>query len=157
MDLREPKEITVIDDAGREKIFLLSKMPATDGLEVMMRYPSNVISAAVLPKLAEWETIKGLQSTIMKYVGVNTGNIVQRLTNQDLIDNHCPDWKTLGTLIVEEVKYNNGFFRDGKAFNFFEEAFRMFLQKISEIYIQSSEQLSPTTKPASTNSEQSTP
>ncbi|HZZ80036.1 MAG TPA: hypothetical protein VFE62_16100 [Gemmataceae bacterium] len=151
MNLIEPKEISITDGEGKERKFHVSKMPAWDGLEIMARYPTSLLTATAVPKLAEWEMIKDLQFRIMKYVAVEINGQLQPLATQALIDNHTGDWECLARLIAEEVKYNNRFFRDGTISNFFAEAFRIALAKITETLTQSSAPSSPTRKPVSMN------
>lgn len=157
MELIEPKEVIVPDGNGQPRKFHVSKMPAWDGLEIMARYPTSLVTATAVPKLADWETIKDLQFKILKYVAVEINGRLLPLSTQALIDNHAGDWECLARLIAEEVKYNNRFFRDGTISRFFAEAFQIALAKISETLTQSSAPSSPTAKPASTNSEPSTP
>lgn len=151
MSLIDPKEITITDGEGKERTFHISKMPAWDGLEIMARYPTSLLTATAVPKLAEWEMIKDLQLRIMKYVAVSINGQLLPLSTQALIDNHTGDWECLARLIAEEVKYNNRFFRNGTISHFFAEAFRIALTKISETLTQSSAPSSPTAKPSSTN------
>jgi hypothetical protein len=151
MELIEPKEVTITDGDGNARKFHVSKMPAWDGLEIMARYPTSLVTATAVPKLAEWETIKDLQLRIMKYTAVSINGRLLPLSTQALIDNHTGDWECLARLIAEEVKYNNRFFRDGTISNFFAEAFRIALAKISDTLTQSLAPSSPTAKPLSTS------
>lgn len=156
MELRDPKDIILKDSKGVERKFTLHAMSAWDGLEIMTRMPANLAMLAV-PKIGDWPTVEELMKKILKYVTVDINGVKNPLSQtQDLIDNHVGDWSMLKNLMIEEVKYNNSFFRDGKISDFFAEAFQVALAKITEILNQSSAQLSPTNKQPSTSSEQST-
>lgn len=156
MLLKETKEIKVIDDSGKERVFFLSKMPACDGLEIMMKWPAHIVSAAVIPKMADWDAIMGLRDKIMRYVGIDMNGNIMPLNTPALVDNHCGDWTCLGTLLVEEVKYNHPFLRDGKSSATFAKLGVLFRQKLIELFTLLSAQSSPESSPPSTNSEPST-
>jgi hypothetical protein len=151
MNLIDPKEVTITDGDGTERVFFVSKMPAWDGLEIMARYPASLVTATAVPKLADWDMIKDLQLKILKYAAVKINEQLLPLSTQALIDNHTGDWECLVRLIAEEVKYNNRFFRNGEISRFCAEAFQIALAKITETLTQSSPPSSPTTKPPSTN------
>jgi hypothetical protein len=150
MELREPKEITLLDGNEQERKFILSKMPAFEGFEIMARYPVS-LATSTIPKVADWNTVNELQLKIMKYVAVDINGRPMRLSTQALIDNHTGDWECLAKLLAAEVEYNNSFFRKGIVSNFFEEVVQKMLGKLSEILTSSSGPSSPTTKPPSTN------
>lgn len=156
IELRDPKEILILDDDSKEHKFYLSKFTAWDGTEINMRYPTHLLSAMAIPKVSDWSIIETLQFKIMKYIAVDINGRMQRLETRALIDNHVPDATTLIQLLAEEVKYNNRFFRNGTISNFFAEAFRIALTKISGTLTESLAQSSQSTSPPSTNSEQST-
>src|ERR1700691_750688 len=108
MEFREPKEITITDGEGKERTFIISKMTAWDGLEIMARFPTSIIAGSI-PKLGDWEVVKHLQLQIMKYVAVPLNGKLLPLTTQALIDNHTGDWECFAKLIKAEVLYNNSF------------------------------------------------
>jgi hypothetical protein len=157
MELREPKEIIVLDDNSTERKFTLSKFPAWDGLEINERYPAHLLTALAVPRACDWEVIKQLQLKILKYVAVDINGRVQRLETIALIDNHVPDSVCLIQLLAEEVKYNNRFFRNGTIWTFLHGALIEALPKIIETFTPYLPPSSPTEKPRSTNSEPSTP
>ncbi|MDE2100252.1 MAG: hypothetical protein KGL39_23580 [Patescibacteria group bacterium] len=148
--MRDPQEITVIDGDGKSHNFILTKMTAWDGLEIMARLPSSIISGTV-PKIGDWEIVKQLQLQIMKYVFIDINGQKIPLATQALIDNHCSDWECFAKLIKAEVTYNNSFFRNGSLSDFFAEAFQMSLMKIQEILTNSSQPSSQPEKQPSTN------
>lgn len=156
MELREPLEVSVKDGDGVERKFIISKMPAWDGLEIMGRLPSAILAGS-LPKLGDWDIILKLQSKIMKYVAVDINGNHLVLETQALIDNHCSDWECFRNVLWAEVQYNNSFFRNGTALDFLKDIGRQYLAKVLEMLTQYSEQLSPQNSQPSTNSKQSTP
>lgn len=146
----------VTDGDGAEHKFIITKMPAWDGLDIMERLPASFI-AGTLPKLGDRKTIWELKNDILKYVAVDLNGQKQPLVTQALIDNHCGDWECLFKLLQAEVEYNNRFFRNGTISNFLSDFTRTYLAKISAILKESSELSSPTNKQPSMNSEPSTP
>ncbi|OWK36898.1 hypothetical protein [Fimbriiglobus ruber] len=150
MDLRDPKSISLTDGDGRERPFILSKMPAFEGLEIMARYPTSLAMAAI-PKLSEWPVVEDLQRKILKYVAVEINGKSVPLTTQALIDNHVGDWECLAKLLLAEVQYNNSFFRNGTISDFFADIMRTSLAKIQEILTPSSPPSSTPNSPPSTN------
>jgi len=156
MDLRDPQEITVKDGDGKEKNFILSKMPAWDGFEIMARLPSAIINGS-LPKISDFDIVRELQTKIMKYVAIDLKGQITPLSTQALIDNHCGDWECFVRLLIAEVQYNNSFFRNGTALNFLKGIAHQYLAKISEMLTQYSALSSQQEKPHSTNSGQSIP
>jgi hypothetical protein len=150
MELRDPKEITIVDGEEKEHKFFLSKMPAVEGLEIMARYPVSLASSAI-PKIGDWGVVQDLQDKIMKYVAVDINGRLMPLNTRALVDNHVGDWECLARLLKAEVEYNNSFFRKGTISNFLGEVFQTYLTKISEMLTTSSAPSSPTNKQASTN------
>ena len=150
MDLRDPKEITLTDGDGKERTFVLSKMNAWDGLEIMARWPTTLAMSAI-PKLGDWAAMQEIIQKIMNFVAVPINGKLMRLTTVDLIKNHTGDWKCLKDVLEAEVQYNNGFFPVETASNFFAAAFQIALTRISETFRNSSEPSSPTNKPPFTN------
>lgn len=150
MNLRDPKEITLTDGQGKERKFILSKMNAWDGLEIMARWPTTLALSAI-PKLGDWAAMQEIIQKVMNFVAVDINGKPMLLTTQALIDNHTGDWKCLKDVLEAEVQYNNGFFPVETISNFFAAAYQIALQRISETLSQSSEQSSPTNRPASTN------
>lgn len=157
LPLRDPKEIIIFDDNGKELKFLLSKIPAWDSAEINLRYPTHLLAALAVPKISDWTIIEILQDKIMKHVAVDIDGKQMRLETRALIDNHVPDGTSLIQLLAEEVKYNNRFFRNGTILDFFAGAFQAALAKISETLTKSSAPSSPAEKQPSTSSAPSTP
>ena len=123
MDLIQPKEIEV-----NGKIYRISKFPATVGREIVAKYPvSN------MPKLGDYKVSEEVMLKLMSYVEVVLPERSIRLSTQELVNNHVPDWETLAQLEWEMLSYNCSFLTNGKSLSFFEKLAHLAEQKISEI------------------------
>lgn len=105
-DLIKPQNITVKDRDGNEHPFVISRLPATVGREILAKYP-----VANIPKLGDYGTSTEAMLLMMRYVGIDRddGSILT-LKTQALIDNHVPDGEALIRLELEMLKYNTSFF-----------------------------------------------
>lgn len=105
-DLIKPQNITVKDRDGNEHSFVISRLPATVGREILAKYP-----VANVPKLGDYGTSTEAMLLMMRYVGIerDDGSILTFKT-QALIDNHVPDGEALIRLEIEMIKYNSSFF-----------------------------------------------
>lgn len=131
--LLEPKEIQVDG-----KTFIISKLPATVAVEVMMRSAGNAI-----PKAGDFATIEAMMLKTMSYVAIKRPNIPDLVLNsRELIDNHCPDWTTYMKVLEEMRGYNNLFLVSENLLTFFERVIAMLPQKIRSI-------LTPESQPSS--------
>lgn len=106
----EPKEITIVDNKGVERNYVISRIPyASGGREICSQFiPTSI------PKLGNYQLNHELFLKMMKYVAVVTDNGQLPLTTAALIDNHIPDVKTGLLLEKEMLEYNFGFFDLGK-------------------------------------------
>lgn len=105
-DLIKPQNITIKDRDGGEHPFVISRLPATVGREILAKYP-----VANVPKLGDYGTSTEAMLLMMRYVGIERDDgSVLRLTTQALIDNHVPDGEALIRLELEMLKYNTSFF-----------------------------------------------
>lgn len=105
----EPKEISV-----NGKKFIISKLPATVGREVLFLYPTSNI-----PKVGDYKASQDIMLKLMSYVAVETADGKQvELKTQALVDNHIPNAETLILLEKEMFAYNFDFFTNGNASNF---------------------------------------
>lgn len=105
--LIKPQEVTVTDTDGLEYQYIISRLPAVEGREILSLYPlSNA------PKIGDYANSEKGMLLLMKYVErvYSDGNI--RLTTKALIDNHVPDAETLVKLELEALKYNVSFFKN---------------------------------------------
>lgn len=148
--LLDAKVVTIADGYGIEKEYYISKLPAFQGRNIMYTY-----TLANLPKLGSPEKSMEIAAEMMAYVAVNIGTpaapIMQRLSNEALINNHINDWEALAKIEKEMLVYNNSFFRNGQALSFFEGLAQMVVEKIIGILTASSGQSSPPEKQPSTN------
>ncbi|MEM8085904.1 hypothetical protein Q4R24_17360, partial [Morganella morganii] len=103
--LIKPKEVAVKDADGVEKTFIISRLPAITGREILAKYPlSNA------PKIGDYEVSKDAMLKMMAYVCVPVSGEEIPLKTQALIDNHVPDGESLIRLELEMLKYNTSFF-----------------------------------------------
>ncbi|HEK1910658.1 TPA: hypothetical protein SMR85_000544 [Proteus mirabilis] len=111
--LIKPKEITVIDSDRQQHTFIISRLPATIGREILAKYPlSNT------PKIGDYEVSKEAMLKMMAYVAVEKEGQEIYLKTSTLIDNHVPDGEALIRLELEMLKYNTSFFGNGGSQNF---------------------------------------
>lgn len=139
----EPKNLTIGD-----KTYILSKFPAVAGREIVASYPLSG-----LPKLGDYKTNEAVMLKLMAFVGVQIPNMPQplMLTNQDLINNHVPNWEVLAKIEIAMMEYNCSFFQNGGVSTFLDAINQKLPQWISKMLTALSGQLSQTEKPASTN------
>ncbi|OOQ51651.1 hypothetical protein A0O00_07715 [Proteus mirabilis] len=111
--LIKPKEITVIDSDRQQHTFIISRLPATIGREILAKYPlSNA------PKIGDYEVSKEAMLKMMAYVAVEKEGQEIYLKTSTLIDNHVPDGEALIRLELEMLKYNTSFFGNGGSQSF---------------------------------------
>ena len=107
MDLKliEPQEIEI----DKYK-FIISKLPATVGREVISKYPLSS-----LPKIGDYEKNEEIMIKMLSYCCriTDAGQHIS-LQNKALIDNHVPDWEVLVKLEKAMLEYNCSFFQNGK-------------------------------------------
>ena len=106
--LIKPKEVQIKDVDDIEKTFVISRLPAVTGREILAKYPlSNA------PKIGDYEVSKEAMLKMMAYVcAVSDGEEIP-LKTQTLIDNQVPDGESLIRLELEMLKYNTSFFGTG--------------------------------------------
>lgn len=138
----EPKEVEV-----RGRKYIISKLPATVGREVMFMYPTSNI-----PKVGDYPSSQKIMLKLMSYVAVvlPDGRELQ-LTTEDLVNNHIPNAETLLMLEKEMFKYNFDFFQNGNASTFLQELEKRATQKGIGILTTLLERLSLAEKQRSTN------
>lgn len=106
--LIKPKEVAIKDVDGIEKMFVISRLPAVTGREILAKYPlSNA------PKIGDYEVSKEAMLKMMAYVCVTVDGEEIPLKTPTLIDNHVPDGESLIRLELEMLKYNTSFFGSG--------------------------------------------
>lgn len=150
--LIKPKDFPMTCEDGTVKNYILSRFDAIAGREIICKYISFN-----LPKLGDYPEGEKVMLQLMSHVAVKTKEGVEiKLSTKDLIRNHCPDgYEQLMKLEGAMMEYNSSFFQDGRSLDFFENLAQLIARKALEILTPLSEQLSPTTKQPSTNSEQS--
>lgn len=143
----EPKEITIKQADDTERVYILSKVPAVEGREIVAKYPlSNV------PKIGEYQASEEIMFKLMAYVqAVAKEGPPVPLTTKALINNHVPDTATLMRLEAAMLEYNFGFFVRALSSGFFGSFSQKAEQWISETLTPLLEGLSRAAKPPSTN------
>lgn len=138
----EPKEIEI-----KGKKYIISKLPATVGREVLFKYPTSNI-----PKIGDYNSSQEIMLKLLSYVAVvlDDGRQIE-LNTQSLVDNHVPNAQTLILLEKEMFMYNFDFFQDGTASAFLAALEKRAIQKGSEILTTLLGQLSHQVKQPSTN------
>lgn len=145
--LIKPKEITVVDDEGLERTYIISKLDCVTGREIVTQYPLSAV-----PKLGDYKTNEEIMLKMMCFVGVpREGSEPLMLTTKALVKNHIDTWETCAKIELAMMEHNCSFFRDGRISSFFADLAQNLPQWISKILTGSLEQLSQTTKPPSTN------
>ena len=150
----EPKEITVTDQSGKDRVYVIHKFPAVAGREIVTKYPlSNV------PKVSEYGQSEEVMFKLLAYVGVPTPGNPQplMLTTRALVDNHMPDWETLMKVEMAVLEYNVSFFGKGAISGFFESMSPKVAAWISKTLIPSLVASLQTEKPRSASSKRPTP
>lgn len=150
--LIDPKEVSVADRHGNEKIYIISEIPAVQSREIITQWP-----VSALPKLGDYKVNEQMFFKMMEYVEVITseGKTV-RLRTRELINNHC-DFAQCARLEGLMFQHNWGFFLQGTISSFLETIMQKVPAWISKISTASSALSSLKDAPASTNSEQSIP
>ena len=116
MALIEPKEVSIPDQKGVEKTFVISKFPAVQGREIIAKYPLSA-----MPKLGDYAVNEETMLKLMAFVAVpREGKEPLCLTTRGLVDNHCGDWEQLARVEMAMMEYNVSFFGNGKGSTFLE-------------------------------------
>ncbi len=118
-DLIKPKEIIIADQEGAERTYVLSRLSATAGREMIVKYPTD-LGSLVAKGGAEYAQSEETMLKLMAAVAVVTSDGRQlRLSTKALVDNHVPDWETLVKLEKAQLEYNVSFFGSGLSSAFF--------------------------------------
>lgn len=148
----EPKELAIELPNGSKKTFIISKFPAIAGREIVCKYPMSA-----MPKIGDYAVNEETMLKLMKYVSVRTDGGDIQLQTRDLVDNHVPDWETLGKIEVEMMSYNCSFFQNGKISGFLDNIKVTAQQLLSKTLTDSLGQLLEAAKQPIKNSETTTP
>lgn len=140
--LLQPKEITITCQDGKEKVFVISKIPAMDAREIFCQY-----AISSLPKIGEYKVNEDMALKLLSYVAVpmKDGQHL-RLTTRALVNNHIPDWETGFKVEHEIAQYNCSFFLKDTASSFLDVFKAMVTEKITEILTRSLQPSSPTAR-----------
>lgn len=133
MDLIKPEEVTIKTMDGEEKTFIISRLPATVGREVLAKYP-----VANMPKLGDYEVSEEIMLKLFHYVAVpmDAGEPL-RLKSRDLINNHIPDAETLIKLEFAMMEHNTSFFGKGRGSSFLGSLISKYLPLITKTLMDS--------------------
>lgn len=146
-DLLKPKEVTLKDRDGLEHTYVISRLPATEGRELVTQYP---LTAA--PKIGDYEKNEALMLKLLSRVAVKRDDGTElRLVTRALVDNHVPDWEVLAKLEMAMAEYNVSFFGSGQASTFFDAIARQAQQWITQTLIPSLQSSSAKGRPPSTS------
>ena len=133
----KPKTITVKDIDGQQREFIITRFPATDGMEILYKLPT-----AALPKIGDFNTLKEARNDIFKFVYVNIGEKDMPLSTKALIDNHTGDAETAIKVMKEIIEYNYSFFQNGILSVFLERVAKKIPDIAQEILTRFSQQSS---------------
>ena len=133
----KPKTITVKDIDGQQREFIITRFPATDGMEILYKLPT-----AALPKIGDFDTLKEARNDIFKFVYVNIGDKDMPLSTKALIDNHTGDAETAIKVMKEIIEYNYSFFQNGILSVFLERVAKKIPDIAQEILTRFSQQSS---------------
>lgn len=113
-ELIKPEEVVIKDRDGVEKTYIISRLPAIVGREVLAKYP-----IANIPKLGDYAVGEEIMLKLMSHVAVpmDVGHPL-RLSTRGLINNHVPDAESLLKLEIKMLEYNTSFFGQGRASSF---------------------------------------
>lgn len=125
-DLIKPVEMQIKNRDGQEKTFIISRLPAIAGREILAKYPITNI-----PKLGEYKASEEAMRLLMQYVAVprDDGQPL-RLTTGALIDNHVEDGEQLLRIEWEMLRYNTSFFGAAGNSGFIEHMVKTYLPLI---------------------------
>lgn len=99
---------------GEEKQFVISRIPAVQGREIVAKYPMSA-----LPKIGDYAVNEETMLKLMGFVAAKSGDAEVILQNRTLVDNHVPDWEMLFQIEKAMLSYNTSFFGEGKTSHFF--------------------------------------
>lgn len=152
MPLIEPKEFKTKDMKGRERTYLISKIPASYSKEIVLQYPTSA-----LPKIGDPAVHMRITFMMMEYVGIprnnSEGNPVEPLilTTRELCDNHIPDLRTWMAIEREIARYNWDFFLPEDLSDFWGRLKTLLVAWSLETSTDLSQQSSKPDEPPSTN------
>ena len=107
----DPKEVTIEDRNGKEHHYVVGRLPyGAGGREVCSQYISTA-----LPKVGNYAENEKIAKIMLKHVAIILDDGKQlRLSTDELVNNHIPDFITGIKLEVEALEHNAGFSVAGK-------------------------------------------
>lgn len=142
----EPKTITLKDQKGAERDFIIHKVPAIPMREIVAKYP-----VANLPKIGDYGVSEEVMLKLISFVSVPTPNGSLALSTMALVNNHVPDWELLAKLEAAMLEYNVSFFGNVKNFASWQDSLKTYLPKILSMLTDLSQPSSQTGKQPSKN------
>lgn len=128
------------------KEYIISKLPATVGREILFLYPTSNI-----PKIGDYGKSQEIMLKLMSYVQVQVEDKLIPLNTESLVNNHVPNAETLLLLEKEMFKYNFDFFTSEKTSNFLNELEAKATDKAMSMLTNLLERLSQVAEQHSTN------
>lgn len=119
----EPKEVTL-----KNKKFIISKIPAFDGIEIILNFTKSPLTQDVPLAL---DTLLKLLSYVAAF-DVNNNKVM--LASKDLANSYVGDWEMLRDLAMLMVEYNCSFFPKGGLLNFWRESVQNTKQKYAVMF-----------------------
>lgn len=147
-DLLETQPLVLTDTSGKERTFIISKLPAIAGREIISKYPLSA-----LPRLGDYAVNEQTMLKMISYVAVQTADGPLRLSTPELINNHLGDWETLVKLEAAMLEYNTSFFKGGFVPGFIEMLLEKAAPMLQRILTVSLQALSQANLQAGSNSE----
>lgn len=145
--LIDPLEFRATDMQGTERVYLLSKIPASYSKEIVLQYPTSA-----LPKIGDPNLHMKITFMLMSYVAVPRDKAEPlRLSTRELCDNHIPDLRTWMAIEKAMAQYNWDFFLPEDLSLFWERIRNMLVMWSQEISTDSSQQSSHPGEQASTS------
>jgi hypothetical protein len=129
----ESKEFALTDKAGKARVYILSKVPATVGREIVSQYPLTA-----LPKVGDYQTNHQMMLKLLSYVGVpQKDKAPLMLVTEELVNNHVDGAENLLRLEKAMFEYNFVFFSPENLSSFQERWKRIFSTFLAQILTQS--------------------
>ena len=125
------------------KEFVISKLPATVGREILFKYTSagkNILTNG------DYSVSEDVMLKLMSYAGVYVDNRLVEFKTADIINNHVKSAMTLLKLEKEMWSYNFDFFTPDKISTFFTKLNELTEQKTTAILTGLLDKLSQTAK-----------
>lgn len=120
----EPKEIQIDG-----KAFVIHKLPCMLAIEVQAKWLN-----ALLPKITNFAEAEEMMVKVMAYVCIKRPNQENLfLGSRELIDNHCVSYKTYLKVLEAMREYNELFFWNGSASDFYEKFIQTLPVKILQM------------------------